>query len=250
MNDLGAPVPPAPTPEAATGFFANLIDLFFAPGEAFANMLRKPSPWVPLFLNVALSVAFTGIWLQKVDKVEFMKAQVEQSPRWDRVPVEQRAAILERQAAAVPAFSWGFALVFGPLFILIVSAVLLFVFRFFYASDVTFKQSLTIVSSAMVAVGLIAIPLTLGVLAMKGDWNLNPGEALQANLSLFLDKQTAAKPLWALASSLDLFMLWRVALLTAGFAAASKRQWLDALPGVAVPWVLTVAISVAFSFFR
>lgn len=250
MSDAAAAPPPPAETQKPAGFFANLIDIYFAPGDAFTSLLRKPNFVVPLLLNVALGAAFSGIWLQKVDKLEFMKAQVEQSARWERVPLEQRATILERQASFVPVFTWVFALVIGPLVVVIAAAVLLFVFRFFYASEVDFKQSLTIVASAIVAVGLIATPLILGVMALKGDWNINPGEALQANVSMFLDKQTTAKPLWALAMSLDLFMFWRLSLLTAGFAAASKRGWSSALPGVLVPWALMVTALIGLSFFQ
>jgi hypothetical protein len=247
MSDLSAAPRVAAEPQRPTGFIANLIDLYFSPAEAFANMLRKPSFLVPLVLQIALGAAFSAIWLQKVDKVEFMKAQVEQSTRWERVPVEQRATILQRQASAIPAFTWGFALVGGPLMTVILAAIFLFVFRFFYASEVTFKQAITIVASMMVAVGLVATPLLLGVLALKGDWNIDPAEALSANLSILFDKQTAAKPLWALASSLDLFMFWRLFLLAAGFGAAAKRNWTWALTGILIPWVLMVAIKVGFS---
>ena len=89
----------------------------------------------------------------------------------------------------------------------------------------------------------------LSVLAMKGDWTLLPQEALQANLSLLLEKQTASKPLWTLLTHFDLFQLWMVFLLAAGFGAASKRNWSWALAGVVVPWALWVVISVGRSFF-
>jgi len=250
MSDLSVAAPAPAEPQKPSGFFANLIDLYFAPAEGFANLLRKPNFLVPLVLQVVLGAAFAAIWLQKVDKVEFMRAQMEQSPRWERVPVEQRAAILERQAGAIPPFTWGFALLGGPLMTAILAAIFLFIFRFFYASDVDFKRALTIVASALVAVGLVATPLMLGVLAMKGDWSIDPNEALQANPSIFLDKQTAAKPLWALATSLDLFMFWRLFLLAAGFGAAAKRNWSWALPGILVPWALMVAVKVGLSLLR
>ncbi len=65
--------------------------------------------------------------------------------------------------------------------ILVVAAVLLFIFRFFYAGEVGFAQSLAICSWSMFAVSLVTTPLTLVVMALKEDWNLNPQEALQAN---------------------------------------------------------------------
>ncbi len=99
----------------------------------------------------------------------------------------------------MPIFGWVGAPVGAAVMLLVTAGALLFVFRFFYASELSFKQSLAVVSWVLFAVGLVTTPLLLMVLGLKGDWNLNPQEVLQANLGLLLDKATAAKPLWALA---------------------------------------------------
>jgi hypothetical protein len=65
---------------------------------------------------------------------------------------------------------------------------------------------------------------------------------------MFLDKQTTAKPLWALAASLDLFMFWLLFLLASGYGAAAKRGWSWALFGVLVPWALLVILKVGLAF--
>jgi hypothetical protein len=124
------------------------------------------------------------------------------------------------------------------------------VFRFFYASDLSFKQSLTVVTASFATLALLTTPLLLSVLALKDDWTIPPQEALQANVTLFLDKQAAPKWLWAVGSSLDLFSFWLIFLLAAGFAAASKRGWTWALPGVVVPWALFVIGKVALSLLQ
>ena len=60
----------------------------------------------------------------------------------------------------------------------------------------------------------------------KGDWNIDPNNAVMANLGLLLDKSTAAKPLWALFTSLDLFSFWQIFLLACGFGVASRKTQL------------------------
>jgi hypothetical protein len=124
--------------------------------------------------------------------------------------------------------------------LLVVGALLFFVFRFFYASEVTFKQSLSIVAWTFVATALVSQPLTLLVMFLKGDWNINPQDALQANLGLLLDPQTAAKPLLSLLSSLDLFSFWIMFLLATGFGIASRKATGSALWGVVIPWAIFV----------
>ena len=81
-----------------------------------------------------------------------MEAQIEASGRFDRIPVESRDEVFEQQAKMLPVFG-----AIGPFaavaFALVVAAVLTFVFRFFYASEVTFKQGLAISAWVFMAVG-------------------------------------------------------------------------------------------------
>jgi hypothetical protein len=87
----------------------------------------------------------------------------------------------------------------------------------------------------------------LAVLHLKGDWNVNPQEAVQANLALLLEKSSAAKPLWALLSSVDLFSLWTIFLLAVGFGVASKKPTASAIWGVAIPWIVIVLCKVGWA---
>ena len=158
----------------------------------------------------------------------------------EQIPPDRRDEIIGRQAGMMNTFGWAGA-VAGPLVVaLLVSAVMHFVFRFFYASETTFRQGLTIVTSSFAAIALVTTPLLLAVFALKGDWNINPQEAIQANLTLLFDKESLAKPLWSLAGSLDVFSFWGIFLLAAGYGAAAKRGAGWAAAGVVVPWVLYV----------
>lgn len=248
MSDTPTPqASPAITPDSGGGFFQNLTDVWFSPREAFARILRKPRLLAALALYAAIVLGFTGVWMSKVDATEFIKTQIEESGRADRIPPDQRQAVIEQQARMMPIFGW----VLGPVAIAVVvlvnSGVLMFVFRFFYGGEVTFKQAVSIVLWTFLAVGLITTPVILTVLSLKGDWNIDPNQAVQANLSLLLDKSTAAKPLWALFSSIDLFVLWIVFLLAAGFGVACRKPTSSAIWGVAIPWALVVLVKVGFA---
>jgi len=235
---VSAPAPIAPA--KAGGFFQNLVDVYSAPREAFTRIVRNPSFVVPLVLAILLGLGFFAFWIQKVDAHEFMRAQIEESPWADRIPAEQMGDIIDQQAAGLAKWGWINVAVFTPLMFLVVAGVLHLVYRFFYASESTFKQALAVTSWTFFAVGLLTQPLTLAVMALKGDWNMNPQNALQANLGLFLDKSTAAATLWAFLSSIDLFSIWTVFLLAVGFAVASRKSTASALWGVGACWALIV----------
>jgi hypothetical protein len=242
-----ATVQPEAPPQPGRSLVRNLIDVLLSPPEAFTALVAKPGFWLPLLLQVALAVGFTAVWTQKVDTAEFLKNQLVESGRWDKIPAEQRPGILETQSKFIPIFAWVGGLVAGPIAVLVIAAALMFVFRFFYAGEVTFRQSMTLVAYSMLAYALVTTPLVLLVMSLKGDWNLNPQEVLQANATLFLDRDSVAKPLWALAGSLDLFVFWAIWLLATGFGVAVKRDTRSALWGVVVPWLLVVAIKVGFT---
>jgi hypothetical protein len=228
--------------EPSPGFLSNLFGLYFGPKEAFQGILRKPSFWVPLALFVALQLGFTAVWLSKMDMMEFLRNQAEASGRPFQAPPPEAMGF-------VKVFFWAPAVLFGPIFMLAAAALYLFIFRFFLASEVMFKQAMAVVSHTFVATGLVTTPLMLLVFALKGDWSLAPQELLQANPTALLDKEAVAKPLWALLSSLDLFSFWNLFLLAVGFGVASKRATGSAFWGVATPWIIYVVGKVAFAFF-
>ena len=253
MSEPLAPQTPSPAAaeaapgSAAGGFFQNLIDVYFSPREAFERIVKRPAFLLPAVGYLALALGFTAIWMNRMEPREFMKTQLEESGQWDKIPAESRGEILEQSAGRMKTFGWIGPVVFTPLTLLVVAAVLLGIYRFFYAADLTLKQALSVVSWTFFALGLVTTPLLLLVMNLKGDWNINPQYALQAHLGLLLDKQTAAKPLYALLSSIDVFSIWTVFLLATGFAVASRKKTSAALWGVAVPWLLIVLVKVCWA---
>jgi hypothetical protein len=196
---------------------------------------------------MALGVAFTAVWLQKVDAREFMRAEIANSGQADKIPPGQMEQVLDTRSGFIKPISWGGALLGPPIMMFVVAGVFFFVFRFFYAAELSFGQSLAIVAWSFFLLTLVTTPLVLAVMALRAEWNINPHEALQANLAMFLDRQTTAKPLYALASSLDLFTAWVLWLLATGYGVATRRMTGAAAAGVLGVWALYVLGKVALA---
>lgn len=248
---MSDPTPP-PTPEPVApaepgGFFQNLIDLYFDPGQAFARIVRNPRWLLPFVGAVVLPIVFVAVWTSRMEPKVFIKTQMQEAGQWDKIPADQREQMLDQQARFMPTIVRIVAPIGAVLTILVVAGVLLLVYRFFYAGEVGFTQALAITSWSLFPVSLLTTPLTLIVMALKDDWNLDPQQVLQANLGLLLDKAEVAKPLWALATSFDLFSFWLIFLLATGFAVACRKTTGSALWGVAVPWALVIAVKVGWS---
>jgi hypothetical protein len=238
--------PTLPEGGAPRGFLATLLGIYFAPGESYRALLKRPIILPALAGLVALNLAFTAVWMGKVDAQEFMKAQMEEQGSWDKIPAESRGEALEQQGKALPYFAWGGAVLGAPIFTLLVAVLYLFIFRFFYASELSFKQSLSMVAVTFLAIGLVTSPLTLLTLFLKDDWTINPQTALQANLGAAVERDDVPKALYALLESLDVFGFWLLGLLAIAYAASSRRSTGAALWGVAAPWALYVAGKVAW----
>lgn len=222
------------------GFLATLANVYVAPGEAFRSIAARPRFWAPLLLAVGLGLAFTAVWITKVDPAEFMRQQMEESGALDRIAPERRGDVLAGQAKVFTAMAWVGPLVFAPLMYLAMAGLFYVVYRFFYAAEPTFAQSLGVVAWTFAAFSLLTTPLVFLVLALKDDWNMDPQSALQANLAALLDRSSTAKPLYAIAGSIDLFSFWAMALLSIGYAAVIRSRPSAAAWGVVVPWALYV----------
>jgi hypothetical protein len=240
MSEASAVPPAAPGPEP--GFLSKIFGLYFGPRDAFVAILRKPAYWLPLLFFVAIQLAFMGLWLSKMDILEFLRNQAEGAGQPFQPPPPQAMGF-------VRGMFWVSGLVAGPIMLFVFGAVYLFIFRFFYASEVTFKQSMAILTHTTLATSLVTTPLMIAVFFLKGDWNLPPQEVLQANPSLFLEKDEVAKPLWALLSSLDLFMFWLLFLVAVGFAVATRRTTGSAFWGVASVWIVITLVKILVAFF-
>ena len=249
MSEPLAPLTVAPPPapaEPAGGFFQNLIDVYFSPREAFTRIVRRPGFVLPAIGYLVLALGFSALWMHKLDAREYMKTQLEESGRLEKIPAEQREQVVEQSAEGMKKFGMIGPAVFIPIMVLAITGILMGIYRFFYAADVSFKQSLAIVCWTFFAMALVTTPLMLLVMNLKGDWNVDPQNVLQANLGLLVEKQSA-KVLHAFLSSLDVFSFWMAFLLATGFAVASHKKTSAALWGVVVPWILIILIKVGWT---
>jgi hypothetical protein len=222
--------------------------VYFTPVETFRALAARPV-WLAAFLAlIAVNTTFTFVWLRHADPVELSRTQLEEAGVFERGGTpEQHAALVERQAKMFPVFAWLGPTAFGPAAFFLLALLLMFVYRFFYASDTTMRQSLAVVSWTFFAVGLVATPLTLLVLWLKGEWNVDPRTVVQASPAAFVEKGAMAKPLHALLDAFDLFSIWILFLLSAGYAATARRKVGSAAAGVVVLWALYVGMKVALA---
>jgi hypothetical protein len=223
------------------------VGLYVAPIETFRAIVAHPTFLAPLLAIMLINTACTSVWLQISDHGEVVRAQMEEAGVFDRVPPEKHAELVERQARLMPTFAWLGPTVFLPIMLVALAGIFLFVYRFFYASETTFRQSLAVTVWAHLTFYLLATLLLVLVLSLKGEWSVDPRSVIQASPAALVEKSAVPKPVHSLLDSLDLFSFWLIFLLSAGYAAASRRSVGSAAAGVLVLWGVYVLVKVALA---
>ncbi|MBN2369713.1 MAG: YIP1 family protein [Vicinamibacteria bacterium] len=150
------PPPAVPSIQPTKGFGDMLLDVFFDPRKAFNELSARPYCLLPLALAMVLGIGFTAVWLSKVEPREFVKTQIENSPRVDQIPAEMRTEMVDQQARFMKVSAWAGVLLGVPTLYLVCAGYFLLVFRFGYGADgLRFDQSFSVTAMSFLAVSLV-----------------------------------------------------------------------------------------------
>lgn len=232
-----APAPNSPEPaQHRLSEGARILNTFFAPRKTFEDIRVNASWWVPWLLATIIGVGFGAIAAQKVDMVQFTRHQIEQSKMAQRQmeqlsPEQQEQQI--RLRANITKYVFYISPIFALIFGLIVAAVLLGVFNFGFAAEVTFSQALAIVFYAFLPRTILVVLMGVSLLIASDPNTIDiAGNPMPTNFGFFMDPQGNAF-LYSLVSNLDVFALWSVILLGLGFASVSRNKKLTVGTGIA-----------------
>jgi hypothetical protein len=234
-----SPVPaPAPQP-APLSQGARLIDTFVAPTKTFTDIRRSASWWLPYLVIAIITIAFTATVDKQVGFRKVVENQLQLAPkqadRLEKLTPDQRERVMQQQTNGYRYFSYGFW-IFMLLWNLIIAAVLFGTFKFAVNAELKFKHSFAIVMYASLP---LAIKSCLAVVFLLAGVNTD---------SFLLQNPVASNPgyfmnpadshfFFAVASSIDVFMIWTLALAAIGYACVSKIKKGTAL-AVVFGWYL------------
>lgn len=229
-----------------------VVDAFIAPSKTFTDILRSSSWWFPWLIGVVLSVVLGLAIQQKVgwDKVydNMMKqASVAQQQKMEQAPPEQQAKI----RAVSEAFT-KYAVFAGPLFGLliavVVAGVLLATLNFGFGARAKFGQLFAVwfYASLPMAIKWLLTIITIYAGADPDSFNLrNP---VGTNIGYYLPTDMA-KGIIAFATSIDLFTIWTLVLLTIGCSIVGKISRGKAAGAVWGWWIVLTLIGAGWAAF-
>ncbi|MGH9362156.1 MAG: Yip1 family protein [Thermoanaerobaculia bacterium] len=217
-----------------------LVGVLVAPGKTFRSIAERPTWGVAFAVLVALTVATTLLFFQKMDFAEIVRQQMEAQGR--EMPPEAEGATGMMRGCAMAAalgipiiFYFGVPLIFWGAFTLL-------------GGTIDYKTSLAVTLHAMMPTAiaaLLSIPVLLGRAEITVE-EAQAGSILASNLGHFAP-DGASPVLVALLSSVDVFSIWVIALLIVGYHLAAKVSKAKAAVTVLVIWGVGILFKVGMA---
>ncbi len=222
MADAMATAAEVPNPPAKS-VVARLIGVFFSPGATFADIAQYPNFIAPLVLAIVASVAVTETMLAKIGMERIVRTSIERSNRASSMSPEQMDQAIQQGAkiGAIVAHVLG---ALGPgIFLLILAGIGILILVPIFGAKTNFKTVFSVTCYADMPAVLGAL-ITIPVMLFGDPETFNPQTPMPSNPAFFLDQQTTSKALYAFASSVDIFTIWLLIVLSIGLSAASAHK--------------------------
>ncbi len=222
-------------------FWERLIGVFVSPAEAMADVACRPDFWPPLILAVVLAIALSEVMLAKIGAERIIRSSIEQSSRAQSMTPEQIQQAVE-QGAKFAHIGTIVAPAGVALSLLMIAGVGLLIANSIFGAQLNFKVAFSVTCYANL-IGLLGAVLGLVMIFSADSDTFNYRNFIPSNVGFFLDPRQTSKPLYSLATSVDLFTLWTMAVLAIGFSEATAHKvkvtsMFLALFGVWVIWVM------------
>ena len=227
MEEISSAVPQE---EKTMGGASKVINIFFEPKKVFENLKIKPTWLVPFLIVIVLAI---GSFYYTYPFI--MDQQVQKIQENERIPEEQKQAIIETMKEADHPPLWQLAMppVFGLIVLAVVAGILYFVFNVLLGGDSTYRSVLSVYSySGLVQVASMIVKFPL--IMIKGNVNV------QTSLALLLSVEAKDTFLYGVLSSFDVFNFWQVILVSMGMGVMYKYSTKKALITVFVLWIIWI----------
>lgn len=215
-----------------------VASVLVSPAKTFQSIAERPTWLVALLVLIAAGLISAAVSVPKVDWEEAVRSDL--ARKGQELPPEQMDAALEVGAKFGSVVTW-IAVVVGPWIIYpVMAAIFLGLFRIL-GSEMPFKTSLAVAIHGFMP-WLVATLLNIPIFLSKSEIT---AEELQNGVLMshagVLGGEDAGPTLTAFLSSLDVFSVWAMVLMTLGYSLAAKVSRGRAAACVVGVWVVYVA---------
>jgi hypothetical protein len=244
-----------PAEPAKLGPFARLTGVLFSPGETFQDIGVKPTVIVPIIISILLSVGgyYFFMWRAQPNMDAIIANQIKKGPGGQNMNEEQVQQAVQRGK------SW--SKVITPIFLVAGPAILVFFVGGLYAlgmmmiqAKTTYMKIVSVVAWTYASLGIVGFILTVAVLMVQDTEtlkSLDPSRLttiVPTSLGSLVDVSSPA--LRSFLSSIDVFSIWRIILLSIGLAAVAGSKKVKSSKTAAIVvglWLVGVLIAVGWA---
>lgn len=204
--------------------FTSFFKFLYEPSKHFPIIVkRRLWVWFPIILIFFSTCLSTYTFFSKVDREAFILKQLSQTKFTQNMTKDEINKIVEnfkKKSALVEGLIGSTFYIVWLLF-----ASLVYYFSFLLLGGVAkYIEVLIVVFWSEVALTFATILSILVMLFKRGDEILNPNEIVLSNLGAIIGSERLSPFLFALLSSIDIFAIWNLILLTFGLSYVSKIE--------------------------
>lgn len=215
-----------------------ILGVFVSPGETFANIDRKPDCLAPMILVVLASLVSTYFILPIV-LPESMALQEEKMLE-QGMSREQVDKAMEIGAPIGKAMGLASAVIGTVVWMLVAALALWFVGNVILSGQTSYLKVFSVYTYTSV-IGVLEAIIKTPLIVMKGSADI------QLNCSVFLPAEQSQTLLYYVLQGLDVFVIWRFAVLAIGFVAIYKFSLQKAGWTMVVLFLIRMGIIVTFA---
>lgn len=247
--DSFQPPPPPRMPESelptgptmSTG--ETLVNIFFEPGSVFQSLRDRPRFLVAGLILIAVTMAFTILFFQRVGYENAMREAIENSPRSSQMSPEQKEKALDLyRKPYVKALSFAIPVI-GITLAFAVGAALYMLGVMAMGKRISYLQALSVWVYSSFPPSLLVGLLSIVLLFLKSTDDIDAaqlrGGIVHADLSLLVDAK-ASPVLAAALGSIDLFSFYGLFLAAMGLRYVARLSSGAAWGIVLVIWIVKV----------
>ena len=226
-----------------------LIEIFYAPGKVFERVRDRGGWFIPILAVVLLGLCAVSVLLNLVGMETMARKQIESNPRameqLGPEGVEQR--VRAANSPMIKGLYYAAPLVVTPLTLLACSGLFLAGISV-VGGNARFSRVLGATAYAWFPYSLLTTAMMTLVLTLAPDrTDLNFQNLIATNVGAFLDPKTVSKPIYSIASSIDLLSFGLIGLLGYGLSKVSGLAFGRTVMVVILIWAVYVLAKTGLS---
>jgi len=203
-----------------------------------------------VFINQTIGRSFRWIGnpvgVSRVDMKEFVRDQIRQNKFASQQMPEDQIDEAAEKAAQRPQWIQPVIGGLGFAIVIVILAAIFWLVLLAFGENSTFGKSFQVTAWAFLP-GILSSLIFLVLLFIKNPNEMNIENPIFTNPAAFFDKESIAKPLYALLQAFDLFKVWIIVLLSIGLAAAAKCKASKTATVVVILYAVWVLIRVGLA---